>query len=437
MGQGDGRDRAADARAPAPARDRAPGRTDRPDRPARTDAGRRDRRHRLARDTAAGGHDDPGDAVGGLVDLDRARGVPGASRSRISSIERACSSCWSVVLVGSHMREPAGGHRRQRVASGAATRAPRPRRPRTWPRRRAAAVAAKNRASNRRGIDGGVTQRDNGTSRSVRRRRSRSSASSARVVSPRTSAERAAPIRAARPGRIRRRRRAARPPPRTARGSRRRGRRAPGRASGRRRAPRRPRPARSADRATSDAVRVGRIHPPAREDVDVRGERHRRGPVGQQRLEPGRPGRSRTTVAAGRGLDRAGSSRRRSAIGGDRGGELGPERFGVGHRQAAGEAAADVGGRPAVDRDAVARAAAPTLGAPVRRDAPRPGSAGTRRGPRRGAPRSPGRRARPRSRPRRRARGRGPSPTATARTRSDTARRTATTVRIARSAASR
>ena len=62
-------------------------------------------------------------------------------------------------------------------------------------------IAAKNRASNRRGIDGGVTQRDNGTSRSVRSRRSRSSASSARVVSPRTSAERAAPIRASRPGR--------------------------------------------------------------------------------------------------------------------------------------------------------------------------------------------------------------------------------------------
>ena len=36
-------------------------------------------------------------------------------------------------------------------------------------RRRPAASAAKNRASNRRGIDGGVTQRESGTSRSVRR----------------------------------------------------------------------------------------------------------------------------------------------------------------------------------------------------------------------------------------------------------------------------
>ena len=52
--------------------------------------------------------------------------------------------------------------------------------------------AAKKRASNRRGRLDGVTQRDSGISRSVRRRRSSSAATDANVASPRSSADRAA-----------------------------------------------------------------------------------------------------------------------------------------------------------------------------------------------------------------------------------------------------
>ena len=119
---------------------------------------------------------------------------PGASRSRISSIDRACSSCCRVVLVGSHMASrPAAIAASASVGrSHACAATSSPSNVASTPLGR---VAAKNRASNRRGIDGGVTQRDNGTRRSVRNCRSRSSASSARVASPRTSADRAAPIR--------------------------------------------------------------------------------------------------------------------------------------------------------------------------------------------------------------------------------------------------
>ena len=124
---------------------------------------------------------------------------PGASRARISSIDRACSSCWRVVLVGSHMASRpaaiAASASAGRNHSWAATSSPS-----NVASAPGGRLAAKNLASNRRGIDGGVTQRDNGTSQSVRSDRSRSSASSASVVSPPTSAERAARIRASRPG---------------------------------------------------------------------------------------------------------------------------------------------------------------------------------------------------------------------------------------------
>ena len=131
-----------------------------------------------------------------------------------------------------------------------------------------------------------------------------------------------------------------------------------------------------ADRATSDGGAIGRIHPPAGEDVDVRRERHRRGSVRQERLQPG-PTFTKQDDGRGRpGLDRAvrhaGLSHR--PIADD---ELGSERGGIGHRQPAREAATDVGARPAVDRRSVveqrhrARRHRPPR-------APRPGSAGIR-----------------------------------------------------------
>ncbi len=52
-------------------------------------------------------------------------------------------------------------------------------------------AAAKNRASNRRGIDGGVTQRDSGTSRSVRSRRSSASAIAGKAPGSASSRDRA------------------------------------------------------------------------------------------------------------------------------------------------------------------------------------------------------------------------------------------------------
>ena len=107
-------------------------------------------------------------------------------------------------------------------------------------------AAAKNRASNRRGIDGGVTQRDSGTSRSVRSRRSSASAIAGKAPGSASSRDRA-PTRSA-PGP---RPPAARPPPRTPPGSRRCARPAPSPAPDPRRAARPPRPADRTDLAAS------------------------------------------------------------------------------------------------------------------------------------------------------------------------------------------
>ncbi len=149
---------------------------------------------------------------------------------------------------------------------------------------------------------------------------------------------------------------AARRPPRTARGSRPRGRPAPAPARGRRRARRRPRPpiassapraqgprrrrrpgrrgrrARPARRPSSPAG--GSAAPPARPAPDGAGRRSRRGAV--QPARPARPARRSPAVSAGQ-----------------RRGELLGQRGRVRHRQPAGEVAADVRGRPAVEREAV------------------------------------------------------------------------------------
>ena len=113
---------------------------------------------------------------------------PGARRMATSSIERRCSSCWSVVLVGTHMAS-----RPSAIATSAA-----PGVSQAWPatsspsnemRAPGGSSAAKKRVSNRRGMTGGVTQRDSGTIRSVRSRRSSSSATCPKVASPPTSAD--------------------------------------------------------------------------------------------------------------------------------------------------------------------------------------------------------------------------------------------------------
>ena len=106
------------------------------------------------------------------------------------------------------------------------------------------------------------------------------------------------------------------------------------------------------DRATSRGSRVGGVHPAAREDVHVRGERHRRRPAGQQDLEPGAPGSEqddgRGEPGDDLGVGHPGEGRRR-----DGRLELGAQRLRIRDRQPADEPAADVGGRPAVDGDAV------------------------------------------------------------------------------------
>ena len=222
---------------------------------------------------------------------------PGASRSRISSIDRTCSSCWRVVLVGSHIAsrpsaiasrasagsEPGVGDHLVALERG------------STPSGRA---AAKNRASNRRGRVGGVTQRESGTSRSVRSRRSRSEASSAKR---RVAAEERGPARSdggrATPTS------SARRTPASSNSSRIAAMCAASATAGARSPPSATAASagESTDRADQRRIRVRRIDPTAGEDVHVRRERHRRRPLGQQDLQPGRPGRSSTTVAAGRG----------------------------------------------------------------------------------------------------------------------------------------
>ena len=78
-----------------------------------------------------------------------------------------------------------------RAASGVIQACPATSSPSKLTRRPAGSCAAKNRASNRRGRTGGVTQRESGTSRSVRSVRSSSLTIEAKSASPPTSAERA------------------------------------------------------------------------------------------------------------------------------------------------------------------------------------------------------------------------------------------------------
>ena len=171
-----------------------------------------------------------------------------------------------------------------------------------------------------------------------------------------------------------------------------------GRAAGRRRAPLRPPAGESTDRATSARVRVGRVDPAAREHVDVGRERHRRRPAAQQHLEPVGPGRSRTTVAAGaarRPVDRwqrrTGSPADADAISASSARpSCSRSASDVGHRQAAHEAAADVRGRPAVDRDPVGEQRDDARGR-IARSPPRPGSGGSRASTSASRPASPDR----------------------------------------------
>ena len=129
----------------------------------------------LAGDAATGRHLDPDRRRRPRPRPRPRRARPGARRSAISSIELACASCMSVVEVGSHMpRSPAAIDSSASIGRcQACARTSSPTRVTAAPSGNA---AAKNRASNRRGIDGGVTQRDSGTSRSVRSRRSSASA---------------------------------------------------------------------------------------------------------------------------------------------------------------------------------------------------------------------------------------------------------------------
>ena len=107
------------------------------------------------------------------------------------------------MLVGSHIasRPSAIASRPAAGVEPGVTRPPR--RLRTTARRRRGELAAKNRASNRRGRVGGVTHRDSGTSRSVRSRRSSSDARSGEASRRRRAARTA---RAATRGATRRRR---------------------------------------------------------------------------------------------------------------------------------------------------------------------------------------------------------------------------------------
>ncbi len=109
-------------------------------------------------------------------------------------MEVACSSCWSVVLVGSHMpSRPSAIAVRASVGRSqlCATTSP----PSNVGSTPSGNDAAKNLASKRRGNPTGVTHRDSGTRRSVRNRRSSAAATSGRATSPRSSADRASLMR--------------------------------------------------------------------------------------------------------------------------------------------------------------------------------------------------------------------------------------------------
>ena len=197
-------------------------------------------------------------------------------------------------MVGSHIRarpRPSPRARRPAEPGMRETSSPSKRRARTDRQR-----GGEEPASKRRGRIGGVTHRDSGTSRSVRslqvemHRRSRG-----RSTSPPSSAARACRGRGGRrigeqhAGLLERladrgdvggqRRVGDRSPPSAAAAS-----------------------AGETDRPRDERwVGVSRVHPATREHVDVGGERHRRRPSVSSTSGPAGPGRSSTTVAAGRG----------------------------------------------------------------------------------------------------------------------------------------
>ena len=240
---------------------------------------------RLPGHAATGRHDDAGHLGRQLVDLDRAerpRREPLADLvDRPDVLE---------LLEGGAGRQPHGeapvGHRVQGVGRSVSQAWAATSSPSNDGSTPSGSAAAKNRASNRRGRVGGVTQRDSGTSRSVRSRRSRSDARSASVAlaaeqrgpaALRLAAADAAAVGKQDPGLLEQL---------ADRGEMR------GQRDGRREV--------AAERRCGLVRRqhgprherrigVGRVHPTAREDVHVARERHRRRPPGQQDLEPGRP----------------------------------------------------------------------------------------------------------------------------------------------------
>ena len=259
--------------------------------------------HRLAGDAAPGRHDDPGDRRRRRSRPRPRRAVrapaarePRRGRRRARAAGGSCSSA-ATARAG---RRPSPRARR----SGAARRGRRPRRPRRSASRPSGRAAAKNRASNRRGRVGGVTQRDSGTSRSVRSRRSSASARSGKRRRRRaSSAERASAIVAAdavvvgeedaglleqladrgeERGEGDRRRQVA-----TQR-------------------QRRRRPPNATERPASAGSRVPGVDPAAGKDVGVRRERHRRRALRQEDLEPGRARPEQDDGRGRPGLHRAG-----------------------------------------------------------------------------------------------------------------------------------
>ena len=296
VGQGDGLDRAAALGGDPSARSSAgPGRVARVDQhePAAADEVGADR---LAGHAAAGRHHDPVTPGRRLVHLDRAE-RPGR-QPRPDLVDRAhVLELLERRARRQPQRQPAVGHRRRARRPAAATRARRPRRPRTTASRRRAAPRRRTAHRTGAGSRAASPSARAGSSRSVRRRRSSASATLARR---RLAAEQRGPRGVDARGRGGRlgeqharlleqladRRDVARPARPRARG-------------------RRPSAAAASagvttDRAASDGSRIARVHPAAREDVRVGGERHRRRAMRQQRLEPVGPRRSRTTVAAGR-----------------------------------------------------------------------------------------------------------------------------------------
>ena len=250
---------------------------------------------RLAGDAAPGRHDDPDDRVVDGLASDRA--------------ERAGRQALADLVEGRHVlellegrarrqpqRQPAGGHRVERVG-------------RAQPgvggdlvafegRRRPVGQGGREEPGIEPAREGsGVTQRESGTSRSVRSRRSSASASSGKVdvaaqQRPSVPPRRRPPMRSSRRG--------GRRPPRTARGSRRgtrRGRpaasRSPPSASAASAAERTERPARPGAASSGSTRPPGKTCTSAANAI-VAGRCVRR------TSSPAEPGRSRTTVAAGR-----------------------------------------------------------------------------------------------------------------------------------------